>query len=117
VQEISINYVNCSPSENSERFIRDLMEHLFEEAPSNSHLKLSITKVADDGFSGVLTINSALQTFSAISSARSPSLIAQQLVERIRRQLDSWKSNRFRSSVRRLRHAKPNRQRGIQASS
>lgn len=111
MQDISVDYTNCSPSENSERFIRDLMERLYEESPSNSHLKLSITKVSDDGYSGVLSINSEPQTFSAIASARTPSIIAQQLVERIRRQLDSWKLNRFRGSVRRVKHLKPNRQR------
>lgn len=114
MQDISIKYENCSPTESSERFIRDLMERLYEDAPSESHLKIAITKVSENGYSGVLHINSPRQSFSAILSARSPSLLAQQLTEKIRLQIDNWKSNRFSVGMRRMNYLKPNRHRRAQ---
>lgn len=57
MQDISIKYENCLPTDSSERFIRDLMEQLYEDAPTESYLKITITKVSENGYSGVLHIN------------------------------------------------------------
>lgn len=92
---IQIHYQGFSPSQLTQDSIRQLMQRLYDEAPSMSTLRVTITRVGDDAFKGILRISSNAGPFFSVASGSQLTDVAHQLLERTRRQLDKWKSRRF----------------------
>jgi hypothetical protein len=102
MEDFAIQYQGFSPSPFAQNYVRDLMAKIHEEAPSASHMKVTISKVDDRAFRGLVRITSHAGSFNAIASGAGFIEVAHELFDRMRRQLEKWKDRRFdRESIRR----------------
>ncbi|MGZ3774067.1 MAG: hypothetical protein ACXVCY_08700 [Pseudobdellovibrionaceae bacterium] len=83
------------PSDFTRSYLNDKINALLEESPYGSDLKATFTRQGHL-FKGVVTIYSSAGKFFAVASGTKLKEVMQKLVEQIRKQLDRWKSQRFR---------------------
>lgn len=95
MDDFAIQYQGFSPSQFAQTYVREIVTKVHEEAPSSSHMKVTISKVGDQSFRGLCRISSRAGSFFAIASGSKLTDVANQLLDRMRRQLDKWKTKRF----------------------
>ena len=93
MDDIKIKFQGFSPTEFTQTYFREVFERLHEEAPASSFLKATVSKV-NDGFKAVVQINSSAGHFFATSHAHKITELGHDIVAKMHRQLDRWKSKR-----------------------
>lgn len=68
---------------------------LIEEAPSNSHIKMTVTKTTGEVIEGILTIHSTVGKFIVEATGTRPLEVTEHLLRKIRNEIKLWKQNRF----------------------
>jgi hypothetical protein len=94
-ENIIIKYKGVQPNEQTDNQIKRLTEVLINEAPSESCIRTSIVNAGERGFTGLIRVNSTEGSF--FTKARDETLLglASKLVEKVRKQIQNWKSVRF----------------------
>lgn len=83
------------PSEFTRTYLNEKMASLRCEAPFGSHLRATFTR-HDRIIKGVVTISSSAGQFFAVASGTQLKDVTQKMLERIRKQLERWKSQRLK---------------------
>ena len=104
MEELSVHYHGFSPSSAAESAINGIMRELLEESPSSASLRATISKDGE-AYKGIVTISSHAGRFFAIGSSESLVELGHMLTARMRRQLDRWKSRRFKRRDRRVKES------------
>lgn len=95
-----LKFQGFQPSDFTHSYLSDRMDAIHDESPYGSTLKAIFTR-KDKLFKGMVTIYSSAGKFFAVASGHRLHDVTHKLTERIRRQLDRWKSRRFdRESLR-----------------
>lgn len=68
---------------------------LIDEAPSNSHIKMTVTKTTGEVIEGILTIHSTVGKFIVQATGARPLEVTEQLFKKIQSEIKLWKQNRF----------------------
>lgn len=95
MDDIKIKFQGFSPSEFTQSYFTEVLQRLHEEAPASSFLKATVSKL-NDGFKAVVQINSNAGQFFATAHARKITDLGHQMIWKMHRQLDRWKSFRHR---------------------
>lgn len=95
MDDFSIQYQGFTPTPVTRTYIQELMFRAHEGAPSASCLRVTISRTGRNSYKGILRISSSAGSFFSIASEQTPLAVAHQLLDRVRRQLDKWKSRRF----------------------
>lgn len=93
MDDFKIKFQGFTPSEFTRAYFNEVLQRLHEEAPASSFLKATITKVRDH-FKAVVQINSAAGHFFATAQSERLTEVGQQIISRMHRQLDRWKTLR-----------------------
>jgi len=94
MDDITIQFEGFSPPEFVHSYFTDLLEQIREEAPTWANIRASVHRVGEE-FRGVIKITSHAGEFFSTASSRKLNELGRKLTQRIRRQLDRWKSTRF----------------------
>lgn len=95
MDEFIIQYQGFSPSEFAKTYVRELMTKAYDESPSSSTMRVTISKTGQGLFKGFVRISSHAGPFFVMASSDKLTELSHQLLERTRRQLDKWKTRRF----------------------
>lgn len=93
MDDLKIKFQGFTPSEFTQAYFNEVLQRLHEEAPASSFLKATVSKV-NDGFRAVVQINSSAGHFVATAHGRKITEIGHQVVSKMHRQLDRWKTQR-----------------------
>ncbi len=93
MDDIKIKFQGFSPTEFTEAYFNEVLQRLHEEAPASSFIKATVSKV-NEGFKAVVQINSSAGQFFATAHARKITDLGHQIVAKMHRQLDRWKTLR-----------------------
>jgi ribosome-associated translation inhibitor RaiA len=100
MDDIKIKFQGFTPSEFTQAYFREVLQRLHEEAPATSFMKATVSKVRDQ-FRAVVQINSPAGHFFAAATSPKVTDLGQQLVSKMHRQLDKWKTlRRSRETIR-----------------
>lgn len=94
MDDIKIQFEGFSPPEFVHSHFMDLLEQVREEAPTWANIRASVHRVGEE-FRGMIKITSHAGEFFSTASSRKINELGRKLTQRIRRQLDKWKSTRF----------------------
>lgn len=92
--ELECEYIGLSPDLGLRNFVSTVGENLLDLAPSNSMLKIALRK-NNDLISATCRIFSHAGIFEAEAQSERELAAIRKAEEKIRRQLDRWKENRF----------------------
>jgi hypothetical protein len=95
MDNISVKFQGFHPSNFTRSYLSDKLSAVYDEAPYGSTLKATFTR-RDHVFKGVVTIYSSAGKFFAVASGNKLKEVTHKLTEQLRRQLDRWRSKRFR---------------------
>jgi ribosome-associated translation inhibitor RaiA len=94
-ENVQCVFSGFDPEHETKTFIAQVADEIYHTAPSDSGIKLVIQK-SRGLIKASCRIASQVGTFVAETSGKNPILAIQKLENEIKRQLDSWKMNRFR---------------------
>jgi ribosome-associated translation inhibitor RaiA len=92
--DVHFEFMGLDPDYNLRAFVSLAAEKLHFSAPSDSAMKLVIRK-GKDAFQASCRIASQTGTFVAEAMGESPIRAIQQLEQKVRTQVEEWKSRRF----------------------
>ncbi len=91
-----IDYSGFDPSGDETSQLKTALERVHMEAPSDSFTKLIFTKTGNT-IEGILKVTSTNGSFLAREKGQELVALADDLIQKIRSQLSSWKELRFRN--------------------
>jgi hypothetical protein len=94
MDDIKIQFEGFSPPDFVHSYFVDLLEQIREEAPAWANIRANVHRAGEE-FRGMIRITSQAGEFFTTASARKVNELGRKLTQRIRRQLDKWKSTRF----------------------
>ncbi len=94
-ETVQIHYKNFPHSAALQTYLKGIVHGLQHESPSDSVLKVSFSKTGRV-FKGMVNIYSRAGRFFARAEDLTINAMSHKLFERVRRQLDKWKAQRFR---------------------
>jgi hypothetical protein len=97
MENSKILFHGFSPSQFARDYVQTLMDKIRDEAPSGANVRMQIKRVGERTFRGMVTIHSHAGSFFATASHPALIELGHELLERTRRELDKWKSKRFRT--------------------
>jgi hypothetical protein len=95
-QDILIQYSGLRPDSTMKDFVESIANEIHEEAPDGSTIRI-VFKKSRNHLKGLLRINSYAGSFFAVADESNIKEVTFQLLGKIRRRLDKWKSTRFQS--------------------
>ena len=98
MDECSLIFHGFSPSRITRSFLEEKMSALQDEAPYGAFLRAEFTNHEGDIIKGLVAIHSSAGRFFAVGHGPDLHDVTHKLIQRVRRQLDRWKSRRFRKS-------------------
>lgn len=90
-----MHFQGFSPSDFTYHYLRDKINSLLSEAPYGAHCRVTFKKKGPF-YTAHLNIHSYAGKFFATATERSLRAVIYKLTSQIRRQLDRWKSQRFK---------------------
>lgn len=97
-ENVKFEFVEFQPEPETKNLIATVVDRIYLSAPSDSFLKLAIKK-SRGAIQASCRITSQVGSFVVVTSGQNPVRALQRLEQRMKNQLDSWKSNRFSRSV------------------
>lgn len=94
MDDIKIQFDGFSPPSFVHSYFIDLLEQIREEAPTWASIRANVHRVGEE-FRGMIRITSPAGEFFSTASSKRVSDLGRKLTQRIRRQLNNWKSTRF----------------------
>jgi hypothetical protein len=95
-QDVLIQYSGLRPDNTVKNFVESVAQEIHEEAPGGSTIRI-VFKKSRNHLKGLLRINSYAGSFFAVADESNIKDVTFQLLGKIRRRLDKWKSTRFHS--------------------
>lgn len=95
--DLRYEFMGFKPDEKIKSFVSSVAETLHYSAPSDSAVKLVIEKTKN-AIRASCRIASQAGTFVADSISDNPMKAVQQIDQKIRKELDDWKSRRFQGA-------------------
>lgn len=89
-----IQFIGFTPSPPARGYFEDVVGRLQDEAPANSTIRATLSKV-DGQYFGRIHIFSQAGEFVAVAESVKAWALGPILTSRMRRHLDHWKTNRF----------------------
>lgn len=93
MDDLKIKFQGFTPSEFTQSYFKEVLQRLHEEAPASSYLKATISKV-HHRFKAIVQINSGAGAFFATATADKMTDLGRQIISKMHRQLDRWKTLR-----------------------
>lgn len=95
MEEFSIQYRGFTPASSTKQFFQTLIRRIQDDAPDCSFIRASFAH--DHGeYKGIININSEAGRFLSFAQTADPKELGTQLYEKLREQLNEWKTRRFR---------------------
>lgn len=94
MEEFSIQYRGFTPPNQTKQFFQCLLRRIQDDAPDASFIRASFAH--DHGeYKGIININSEAGRFMSFAQTGDPNDLGAQLYEKLREQLNRWKTRRF----------------------
>lgn len=93
MDDVKIKFQGFSPTEFTQTYLNEVLQRIYEEAPASSFVKATVSKVRD-GYKAVVHVNSVAGHFFATAHAQRITDLGHQVVSKMHRQLDRWKTKR-----------------------
>lgn len=93
--DVFICYRGFHPSDFTKSYLSSIMREVHEESPYGALLKASFSRKKET-FKGIVHVTSSAGTFFAAAKGRGVKEVSKKLLEQLRRQLDKWKTSRFK---------------------
>jgi ribosome-associated translation inhibitor RaiA len=94
-ENLFLKFHGFHPTDFTRVYLEDKMSTLQEESPYGAHLTAHLSW-HEHQYKGVITIHSAAGKFEAVASDKRLKDVVEKLFDQIRKQLQKWKSRRFR---------------------
>lgn len=96
MDELRLIFHGFNPSESARQSLSDRLSAIQDEAPYGAVVKAEFTR-QNRSLKGLVSIQSSAGRFFSMADGTDLTEVMQKLTRRIRRQLDRWKSRRFKS--------------------
>lgn len=94
MEEFTIQYRGFTPANATKQFFQSLIRRIQDDAPDCSFICASFAH--DHGeYKGIININSEAGRFLSFAQTADPKELGVQLYEKLREQLNQWKTRRF----------------------
>lgn len=100
-----LKFQGFQPSDFTQTFLEDKLNRILEQAPYGAFLDAVFTRKGPQ-FKGVVTIYSSAGRFFASSSGTQLKAVSNVLTHQLQRQLQKWKSQRFKKVPHASEHQK-----------
>ncbi len=94
-EDVTVDYQGFKPNQSLLKHMKSMTDHLYYEAPSESCIKASFSRVGKVGYMGMVKINSSVGSFVAKALGDDLDILGDKLFKQVRDQLKEWKTTRF----------------------